>query len=99
MLVREPGPRAGVLRAAVVARILELHLVALQRLAGGTIGIRILLLAAFADPAGEFIGIEMGITAICNGREGAILEGEEGGIGTLGAPRCIPGAGLCAHAL
>src|SRR6478736_10449934 len=95
----EPGARAGVLRTAVVACVLERDLIALQRLARRAVGVCVLLLAAFADPAGEFVRIEMGIAAIGDGREGTVLEREQGGVGAFGRSRSVPGTGLGAHAL
>src|SRR5207253_2557311 len=52
VLMRETAGRLGKLRAAVVAHVFDLRLVAGEQLARRAISIGVLPLAAFADPAG-----------------------------------------------
>ena len=68
---------------------------ALQR----TGSLRPLLLAHLADPALEFIRIEMAIAVVGERGESAVLEGQQRREGAFGRPCCVPGAGLRPHGL
>ena len=99
MLVRETAGRLGEVHAAVVACVFDLRLVAGEELARRAIGIGLLPLAAFADPAGELVGVEVRIAAVSDGGERLVFEREERRVRTLRRPRWIPRAGSRAHAL
>ena len=86
------------MHAAVVACVFDLRLVAGEELARRAIGIGVLPLAAFADPAGELVGVEVRIAAVRDGSERPVFEREERGVRTLRRPRRIPRAGSRAHA-
>src|SRR5207237_5245880 len=54
----------------------------------------VLLLPAFADPAGELVRIEMRVAAVGDGRERAVLECQQCRIRALRWPRRVPCSGL-----
>src|SRR5205823_11985020 len=53
----------------------------------------------FADPAGELVRIEVGVSAIGDVGEGAVLECEQGRVSTFCRPRWIPGTSQGTHGL
>src|SRR5205823_12121957 len=87
-----------ILRAAVVASVLDLRLITCERAPRRAVGRGVLLLATFANPARELVGVEMRESAIGNAGERAILERDERAVRPFGRSRRIPGAGLRAYA-
>src|SRR6185436_1848866 len=83
-------------RAAVVTGFLdgEFVLAVGQGLPGQPISLRILLLAHLADPAHELVGIEMGVAAVDEGGDDAVVEIQQARVRALGGPRHVPEAGV-----
>ena len=87
--VRGRRPEFG---AAVIAGILEGDFILRRAEAMPAACVWLLRLAHLADPALEFIGIEMAVAAVGERGEGAVFERQQRRIGAFGRARRIPRA-------